>query len=101
MYSVNLKKKSEQSESTLRNSTRLSRSPLSFSTKSSRPKGSSQASVRLFLKSIKRSDINIDGFVKSLQIAMPVPDQVQDDGSGIQKPLILLDSGFCRNDTRT
>jgi hypothetical protein len=24
---------------------------------------------------------------------MPVPDQVQDDGSGIQKPLNLLDSG--------
>jgi hypothetical protein len=29
---------------------------------------------------------------------MPVPDQVRDDGSGIQKPLILLDSGFRRND---
>ena len=36
------------SESTLRNSIRLSRSTLSLSTKSSRPKGSSQAAVRLF-----------------------------------------------------
>jgi hypothetical protein len=29
---------------------------------------------------------------------MPVPDQVQDDGSGIQNQSILLDSGFRRND---
>jgi hypothetical protein len=29
---------------------------------------------------------------------MPVPDQVRDDGSGIQNPLNLLDSGFRRND---
>jgi hypothetical protein len=29
---------------------------------------------------------------------MPVPDQVRDDGSGIQKPFNLLDSGFQRND---
>jgi len=48
MYSVNFKKKTEKSESTLRNSIRLSRSTLSFSTQSSQPKGSSQAAVRLF-----------------------------------------------------
>jgi hypothetical protein len=29
---------------------------------------------------------------------MPVPDQVRDDGFGIQKALELLDSGFRRND---
>ncbi len=29
---------------------------------------------------------------------MPVPDQVRDGGSGIQKPFNLLDSGFRRND---
>jgi len=29
---------------------------------------------------------------------MPVPDQVRDDGSGIQNILELLDSGFRRND---
>jgi hypothetical protein len=29
---------------------------------------------------------------------MPVPDQVRDDGSGIQNMLKLLDSGFRRND---
>jgi hypothetical protein len=29
---------------------------------------------------------------------MPVPDQVRDDGSGIQNPLNLLDSGFRWND---
>ena len=29
---------------------------------------------------------------------MPVPDQVRDDGSGIQNMLKLLDSGFHRND---
>ena len=29
---------------------------------------------------------------------MPVPDQVQDDGSGIQNILKLLDSGVRRND---
>ncbi|MGD1973345.1 MAG: hypothetical protein PVH85_18860 [Desulfobacterales bacterium] len=28
------------------------------------------------------------------RIVMPVPDQVQDDGSGIQCPLNLLDSGY-------
>jgi hypothetical protein len=50
------------------------------------------------LKSIKPSVINIDGFVKSRRIVMPVPDQVRDDGSGIQNPSILLDSGFRRND---
>ena len=32
---------------------------------------------------------------------MPVPDQVQDDGSGIQNALNLLDSGFRRNDGKT
>ena len=31
---------------------------------------------------------------------MPVPDQVQDDGSGIQNILKLLDSGVHRNDGR-
>jgi hypothetical protein len=31
---------------------------------------------------------------------MPVPDQVQDDGSGIQNSLNLLDSGFRRNDAK-
>jgi hypothetical protein len=29
---------------------------------------------------------------------MPVPDQVRDDGSGIQKPSNLLDSGLRRNE---
>ena len=29
---------------------------------------------------------------------MPIPDQVRDDGSGIQKTLKLLDSGLRRND---
>jgi len=29
---------------------------------------------------------------------MPVPDQVRDDGSGIQKVPKSLDSGFRRND---
>ncbi len=29
---------------------------------------------------------------------MPVPDQVRDDGSGIQNPLNLLDSGLRRNE---
>jgi hypothetical protein len=29
---------------------------------------------------------------------MPVPDQVLDDGSGIQKPFKLLDSDFRQND---
>ncbi len=32
---------------------------------------------------------------------MPVPDQVRDDGSGIQNILNLLDSGFRRNDRKT
>ncbi len=32
---------------------------------------------------------------------MPVPDQVRDDGSGIQNPLNLLDSGFRRNDVKS
>ena len=32
---------------------------------------------------------------------MPIPDQVRDDGSGIQKQFNLLDSGFRRNDTKT
>jgi hypothetical protein len=32
---------------------------------------------------------------------MPVPDQVRDDGSGIQNILNLLDSGFRRNDRNT
>ena len=32
---------------------------------------------------------------------MPVPDQVRDDGSGIQNILKLLDSGFRRNDKQT
>ncbi len=32
---------------------------------------------------------------------MPVPDQVRDDGSGIQNPMNLLDSGFCRNDVKS
>jgi hypothetical protein len=31
---------------------------------------------------------------------MPVPDQVRDDGSGIQNPLKLLDSGFRQNDSK-
>jgi hypothetical protein len=51
-YLVNVfcqfKKITETSESTFRNSIRLSRSTLSFSTKGSRPKGWSQAAVRLF-----------------------------------------------------
>jgi hypothetical protein len=32
---------------------------------------------------------------------MPVPDQVRDDGSGIQNLLNILDSGFRRNDGNT
>jgi hypothetical protein len=32
---------------------------------------------------------------------MPVPDQVRDDGHGIQKLLDLLDSDFHRNDGNT
>ena len=32
---------------------------------------------------------------------MPVPDQVQDDGFGIQNLLKLLDSGFRRNDKKS
>jgi len=32
---------------------------------------------------------------------MPVPDRVRDDGSGIHTMLILLDSGFRRNDIKT
>ena len=32
---------------------------------------------------------------------MPIPDQAQDDGSGIQNPLNLLDSGFRRNDVKS
>jgi hypothetical protein len=44
---------------------------------------------------------NFDGFVKSARIVMPVPDQVRDDGSGIQNPSKLLDSGFRRNDAGT
>ena len=42
--------------------------------------------------------MNIDGPVKSPECVMPVQDQVQDDGSGIQKILKLLDSGIRRND---
>ncbi|MFC1856544.1 hypothetical protein ACFL9U_00775 [Thermodesulfobacteriota bacterium] len=42
--------------------------------------------------------VNINGLAKSPDIVMPVPDQVRDDGSGIQNPLKLLDSGFRRND---
>jgi hypothetical protein len=34
--------------------------------------------------------------MKSETRVMPVPDQVRDDGSGIQNILILLDSGFRR-----
>jgi hypothetical protein len=45
--------------------------------------------------------LNIDGFVKNPRIAMPVPDQVRDDGSGIQYQLNLLDSSFRRNEART
>jgi hypothetical protein len=41
--------------------------------------------------------LKIDGFVKSSRIIVPVPDQVRDDGSGIQKPLDLLDSDFHRS----
>ena len=43
----------------------------------------------------------VDGFAKSPQIVMPVLDQVQDDGSGIQNILNLLDSGFRRNDVKS
>ncbi|MEX1326511.1 MAG: hypothetical protein AB1Z29_06900 [Desulfobacterales bacterium] len=33
-------------------------------------------------------------FTKSSAFVMPVPDQVRDDGSGIQNMLKLLDSGY-------
>ena len=37
-------------------------------------------------------------FRKNFEFVMPVPDQVRDDGSGIQNLLKLLDSGLRRND---
>jgi hypothetical protein len=40
-------------------------------------------------------NFSIDGLAKRPQIVMPVPDQVRDDGSGIQKALNFLDSGAC------
>jgi hypothetical protein len=53
------------------------------------------------------SKSKIDGLVKSPRIVMPVPDQVRDDGSGIQnilKSLIALKlhyvPGFRRNDKK-
>ena len=42
----------------------------------------------------------VDEFVKSPQTVIPVPDQVREDGSGIQSLLKLLDSGFHRNDIK-
>jgi hypothetical protein len=38
--------------------------------------------------------IKIDGLVKSPEFVMPVPDQVRDDGSGIQNILKSLDYGY-------
>jgi hypothetical protein len=38
------------------------------------------------------------GFGKNSEFVMPVPDQVRDDGSGIQNKLELLDSGLRRKD---
>jgi hypothetical protein len=43
----------------------------------------------------------LDEAVKSTQAVMPVPDQVRDDGFGIQNALELLDSGFRQNDKNT
>jgi hypothetical protein len=34
------------------------------------------------------------GFAKNSEFVMPVPDQVRDDGSGIQNKLDLLDSCY-------
>jgi hypothetical protein len=41
---------------------------------------------------------NFVGFAKNSEFVMLIPDQVQDDGSGIQNLLKLLDSGLRRND---
>ncbi|MGD8649505.1 MAG: hypothetical protein PVH85_31355 [Desulfobacterales bacterium] len=37
---------------------------------------------------------NFVGFAKNSEFVMPVPDQVRDDGSGIQNNLEFLDSGY-------
>jgi hypothetical protein len=37
---------------------------------------------------------NFVGFAKNSGFVMPVPDQVRDDGSGIQNLLKSLDSGY-------
>ena len=44
--------------------------------------------------------LNFDSPAKSSSTVMPVPDQVRNDGSGIQNSLNLLDSGFRRNDVK-
>jgi hypothetical protein len=44
--------------------------------------------------SIFMINLRIDGLVKSPEFVMPVPDQVRDDGSGIQNILKSLDSGL-------
>ena len=49
----------------------------------------------------KNLKFQYDGLVKSPRIVMPVPDQVRDDGSGIQNILKSRESGFRRNDRKT
>ena len=49
----------------------------------------------------KIAHFNANSLVKSPRVVMPVPDQVRDDGSGIQNILKSLDSGFRRNDGKT
>jgi len=44
------------------------------------------------------SMVIFNGLEKRSQFVMPVPDQVRDDGSGIQNILELLDSDIRRND---
>jgi hypothetical protein len=39
-------------------------------------------------------------FAKNSEFVMPVPDQVRNDGSGIQNFMKILDSGFRRNDAK-
>jgi hypothetical protein len=43
---------------------------------------------------------NFVGFAKNSQFVMPVPDQVRDDGSGIQNFMTSLDSGLRRNNAQ-
>jgi hypothetical protein len=61
-------------------------------------RGSVQRRIVVPELSYKISLDDFGGFAKNSEFVRPVPDQVRDDGSGIQNKLELLDSGLRRKD---